>query len=114
MQRRINLKRSQLKLEIRLDSMVYSTEKSLTEHGDKLDPKDKENIEKSIEELKQVLKNENANGSEIKAKVRFIKYSHETRRNHISRNLKTISPQLQIKKMQIRKMLERRKQKMIM
>merc|ERR1712159_809478 len=46
------------------DSMVYSTEKSLTEHGDKLDAKDKENIEKAIEELKEVLKNENADGAE--------------------------------------------------
>ena len=51
------------------DSMVYSTEKSLAEHGDKLDSKDKENIEKSIEDLKEVLKNENADGSEIKAKL---------------------------------------------
>jgi len=51
------------------DSMVYSTEKSLSEHGDKLDLKDKENIEKSIEDLKEVLKNENADGSEIKAKL---------------------------------------------
>jgi molecular chaperone DnaK len=51
------------------DSMVYSTEKSLSEHGDKLDSKDKENIEKSIEDLKEVLKNENADESEIKAKL---------------------------------------------
>ena len=49
--------------------MVYSTEKSLAEHGDKLDIKDKENIEKSIKELKDVLKNESADGSEIKAKL---------------------------------------------
>ena len=51
------------------DSMVYSTEKSLSEHGDKLDSKDKENIEKSIEDLKEILKNENADESEIKAKL---------------------------------------------
>ena len=50
------------------DSMVYSTEKSLAEHGDKLDQKIKK-IEKSIEDLKEVLKNENADGSEIKAKL---------------------------------------------
>ena len=36
--------------------MVYSTEKSLKEHGDKLDAGDKENIEKAIEDLKNTLK----------------------------------------------------------
>ena len=51
------------------DSMVYSTEKSLTEHGDKLDAKDRDNIEKAIQELKEVLKNENAEGAEIKSKL---------------------------------------------
>ena len=51
------------------DSMVYSTEKSLAEHGDKLDIKDKENIEKSIKELKDVLKNESADAGEIKSKL---------------------------------------------
>ena len=54
------------------DSMVYSTEKSLAEHGDKLDSKDKESIEKSIEELKDVLKNENADGAEIKSKLEAL------------------------------------------
>ena len=66
------------------DSMVYSTEKSLAEHGDKLDSKDKENIEKSIEELKDVLKNENADGAEIKEKLDALKYScYEIRRNNV-------------------------------
>merc|ERR1711871_211580 len=51
------------------DSMVYSTEKSLAEHGDKLDSKDKESIEKSIDELKETLKNESADATEIKSKL---------------------------------------------
>ena len=54
------------------DSMVYSTEKSLAEHGDKLDVKDKEAIEKSIGDLKDILKDENADGSEIKAKLEAL------------------------------------------
>ena len=54
------------------DSMVYSTEKSLAEHGDKLDAKDKENIEKSIGDLKEVLKNENADAGELKAKLEAL------------------------------------------
>ncbi|MBF96087.1 MAG: Chaperone protein DnaK [Alphaproteobacteria bacterium MarineAlpha9_Bin4] len=51
------------------DSMVYSTEKSLKEHGDKLEVKDKENIEKAIEDLKETLKNENAEATDIKTKL---------------------------------------------
>ncbi|MEC8100526.1 MAG: molecular chaperone DnaK [Pseudomonadota bacterium] len=51
------------------DSMVYSTEKSLSEHGEKLDAKDKEGIEKAIEELKTTLKNDSAEAPEIKAKL---------------------------------------------
>ncbi len=51
------------------DSMVYSTEKSLKEHGDKLDAKDKENIQKSIDDLKEVLKDENAGAESLKSKL---------------------------------------------
>ena len=51
------------------DSMVYSTEKSLKEHGDKLDSKDKENIQKSIDELKNTLKDENASAESLKEKL---------------------------------------------
>ena len=51
------------------DSMVYSTEKSLKEHGDKLDNKDKDNIQKSIDDLKDVLKDENASAESLKSKL---------------------------------------------
>jgi len=51
------------------DSMVYSTEKSLKEHGDKLDAKDKDNIQKSIDDLKNELKNENASAENLKSKL---------------------------------------------
>tara|TARA_B100001248_G_scaffold259212_1_gene244818 strand:+ start:471 stop:2417 length:1947 start_codon:yes stop_codon:yes gene_type:complete len=54
------------------DSMVYSTEKSLKEHGNKLDAGDKENIEKAIEDLKNTLKNDNADASEIKTKLEAL------------------------------------------
>ncbi len=54
------------------DSMIYSTEKSLSEHGDKLDSKDKESIEKSIEDLKETLKNEKSDANEIKAKLETL------------------------------------------
>jgi len=51
------------------DSMVYSTEKSIKEHGDKLDSKDKDNIQKSIDDLKDVLKDENASAESLKSKL---------------------------------------------
>ncbi len=51
------------------DSMVYSTEKSLKEHGDKLDNKDKDNIQKSIDDLKDILKDENASAESLKSKL---------------------------------------------
>ncbi|MBV69010.1 MAG: molecular chaperone DnaK [Pelagibacterales bacterium] len=62
-------KKEAVEIRNQADSMVYSTDKSLAEHGDKLDIKDKENIEKSIKELKDVLKNESAEAGEIKAKL---------------------------------------------
>ena len=51
------------------DSMVYSTEKSLKEHGDKLDTKDKDNIQKSIDDLKDLLKDESASAESLKSKL---------------------------------------------
>ncbi len=54
------------------DSIIYSTEKSLTEHGDKLEAKDKESIEKAIEDLKEILKNENADAADMKAKLEVL------------------------------------------
>merc|ERR1712054_307969 len=54
------------------DSMVYSTEKSLKEHGDKLDAKDKDNIQKAIDDLKNVLKDENASSESLKGKLEAL------------------------------------------
>lgn len=49
------------------DTLVYTTEKSLKENGDKIDASVKENIEKELENLKQKLTGENA--GEIKAGI---------------------------------------------
>ena len=38
------------------DALVHSTKKALTEHGDKLDPGEKEKIESAIKELEETLK----------------------------------------------------------
>jgi molecular chaperone DnaK len=40
------------------DTLIFTTEKSLKEHGDKLNPKDKEEIEKAIKEAKEKLTSE--------------------------------------------------------
>ncbi len=52
------------------DSMIYSTEKSLKEYGEKLASADKQNIEDSIAELRKVLESEDV--AEIKAKTEAV------------------------------------------
>jgi molecular chaperone DnaK len=39
----------------KLDGMIYTTEKSLREHGDKIDASDKERIEKALEGSRKAL-----------------------------------------------------------
>ncbi|MFT6332150.1 MAG: molecular chaperone DnaK [Lentimonas sp.] len=48
------------------DSLVYSTEKSLTEHGDKVDEETKKSIEEEVQKLKDLIANEEAKAEEIK------------------------------------------------
>ncbi|MDD3902081.1 MAG: molecular chaperone DnaK [Sphaerochaeta sp.] len=50
------------------DSLVYSTEKSLKEYGDKISSEDKTNIETAVADLKSILNNQSASAEEIKAK----------------------------------------------
>ena len=54
------------------DSIVHSTEKSLKEHGTKIPKEDKEKIEKSLEGLKQVLKDEKSETSVLKEKTEAL------------------------------------------
>ena len=51
------------------DSIIHSTEKSLKDHGTKIPKEDKEKIEKSLEELKTVLKDEKAEVAVLKEKT---------------------------------------------
>merc|ERR1712159_444846 len=51
------------------DSIVHSTEKSLKDHGDKIPKEDKDKIEKSLEELKTLLKDEKVDTSALKEKT---------------------------------------------
>lgn len=55
------------------DSLVYQSEKSLSEvKDDALSAEDKANIQKAIDELKEVLKNENASKDEIETKIKAL------------------------------------------
>ncbi|HNZ26460.1 MAG TPA: molecular chaperone DnaK [Spirochaetota bacterium] len=49
------------------DNLIYQTEKSLNDYGDKISQEDKDNIKKSADELKSILNTDNV--SEIKAKI---------------------------------------------
>ena len=51
------------------DSMIYQTEKSLTEFGDKIGEEDKNAINSAIAELKKVLEDSNSDAAVIKAKT---------------------------------------------
>mmetsp|Transcript_151554 Transcript_151554/g.368052 ORF Transcript_151554/g.368052 Transcript_151554/m.368052 type:complete len:639 (+) Transcript_151554:1-1917(+) len=51
------------------DSLIYGTEKSVSEHGEKLSDEDKKAIEDAIADLKSTLENDDADPEEIKEKT---------------------------------------------
>jgi len=54
------------------DSLVYGTEKSVVEHGEKLSDEDKKAINDAIADLKSLLENDQAEPEEIKAKTEVL------------------------------------------
>jgi molecular chaperone DnaK len=54
------------------ESLIHSTEKSMEEHGDKVDPTTIEAIELAIAALKDDLENEKSNAEKIKAGVQNV------------------------------------------
>ncbi|HIE35557.1 MAG TPA: molecular chaperone DnaK, partial [Campylobacterales bacterium] len=54
------------------DALAYQTQKSLKEVGDQIGQEDKAAIEKALNELKEVLKDENATKEQIEAKVQAL------------------------------------------
>ena len=54
------------------DSLIYGTEKSVVEHGEKLSEEDKKAITDAIADLKSLLENENAEPEEIKEKTEVL------------------------------------------
>lgn len=54
------------------DSMVYQTEKTLSDMKDKIDASEADKIQKAIDDLKETLKNENASKEEIDEKLKAL------------------------------------------
>jgi molecular chaperone DnaK len=54
------------------DSLIYSTEKSLKDYGDKISSEDKATIERAVADLRGVMDNQGATAEEIKAKVETL------------------------------------------
>lgn len=51
------------------ESIVYTSEKTLKEHGEKVDKETRDKIQKGIDELKETLKDEKADAENIKKKI---------------------------------------------
>ena len=70
-------KKEEVETRNQADTLIYATEKSLKDYGDKIDSKEKENIQKKAEELKKLLKEEK-DISKIKAAMEELgKASHK-------------------------------------
>ena len=68
--------KEEVELKNQADTLIYSTEKSLKELGDKISASDKENIQKKADELKETLKGKDS--SRIKAGIEELtKASHK-------------------------------------
>lgn len=69
-------KKEEVELNNQADALVYATEKSLKEYGDKVNKDEQENIEKKKEELKEALKGKDAQVIK-KAMEELTKASHK-------------------------------------
>lgn len=69
-------RKEEIEIKNELDGLIYSTEKSLREHGDKISPEERLNVERAITEAKESLK-----GSDIaamkRAKENLTQASHK-------------------------------------
>jgi molecular chaperone DnaK len=63
-------KRELVEVRNQADGLAYTTEKSLKEHGDKVDEATRNNIQQALDELKKVMEGENA--EEIKQKTEAL------------------------------------------
>ena len=66
------LRKETIEAKNQADSLIYETEKSLREHGDKVDSSIKNVIEEDLKNLKEVLAKEDANADEIKKSTEIL------------------------------------------
>jgi molecular chaperone DnaK len=70
-------KKESVEVRNQADSLIYATEKSLKDYGDKIEAKDKENIQKKLDDFKKLLENEK-DTDKIKAAMEDLsKASHK-------------------------------------
>ncbi len=79
-------KREKEKAEVRneADTLVYSTEKSLTDYGDKISETDKQEIESKLSEVKSLL--DNGSTEDIKAKMEELKQASHKLAEEVYKN----------------------------
>ena len=77
-------RREQIEAKNHADSLVYSTEKSLKEYGDKLSADDKAKIEADIASLRQAMESEDAD--DIKAKTESLMQSAMRMGEHMNKD----------------------------
>jgi molecular chaperone DnaK len=74
------------------DSLVYSTEKSLSEHADKVDSATKEAIEAELNKVKDLLANDSSTAEEIKSATETLMQSSMKLGEEIYKQDKSASP----------------------
>ncbi len=75
------------------DNLVYSTEKSLKEYGDKISPSDKAAVESALSDLKSVLANQNATTDELKSKSEALQQASYKLAEEMYKNANAKGPQ---------------------
>src|SRR5690554_964844 len=75
------------------DSMVYSTEKSLSEHGDKIDAADRSAIQTALDEVKAALGNEMATADELKSKTEALQQASYKLAEEMYKQTEAVQPQ---------------------
>lgn len=68
-------RKERIEVKNQADSLVYSTEKSLKEYGDKVDDSTKQEIEANLKDLKEAAEDENSDADSLKAKIEVLTQS---------------------------------------
>lgn len=83
-------KREEIETRNEADNLIYSTEKLLKEHGDKVPEGDRKSIEQAIDELKEALKG--ADREEIKGKIQNLSATAQKLGEAMYRRVQQTSP----------------------